>query len=169
MPAMIVWPVSSSVLTVKVGSSSESRWIAVPSFSWSPLVLGSIATSITGAGKLIDSSTTGLLRVAQGVAGLGLLETHDRHDLAGADRRDLLTLVGVHLVDLADPLLAAGDRVEHRRARGELAGVDAHVDQLAQVRVGGDLVGQPGERLVVGGLSARSSRPRRRACGPRWR
>jgi len=37
MPAMIVWPVSSSVLTWKVGSSSASRWMAVPSFSWSPL------------------------------------------------------------------------------------------------------------------------------------
>ena len=59
MPAMIVWPVSSSDLTVKVGSSSESRWIAVPSFSWSPLVLGSMATSITGAGNVIDSRTTG--------------------------------------------------------------------------------------------------------------
>ena len=44
MPAMIVCPVSSSVRTWKVGSSSASRWIAVPSFSWSPLVFGSIAT-----------------------------------------------------------------------------------------------------------------------------
>ena len=60
MPAMIVWPVSSSVRTWKVGSSSESRWIAMPSFSWSPFVLGSMATSITGAGNVIDSSTTGL-------------------------------------------------------------------------------------------------------------
>ena len=59
---MIVWPVSSSVLTVKVGSSSESRWIAVPSFSWSLLVLGSIATSMTGAGNDIDSRTTGFWR-----------------------------------------------------------------------------------------------------------
>ncbi len=58
MPAMIVWPVSSSALTVKVGSSSERRWIAVPSFSWSPFVLGSIATSITGAGNVIDSRMT---------------------------------------------------------------------------------------------------------------
>jgi len=61
MPAMIVWPVSSSVRTWKVGSSSERRWIAVPSFSWSPLVLGSIATWMTGAGKFIDSRTTGCL------------------------------------------------------------------------------------------------------------
>ena len=153
MPAMIVWPVSSSALTVKVGSSSERRWIAVPSFSWSLLVLGSIATSITGAGNVIDSRTTWLLRVGQGVTGLGVLEAHDGHDLAGADRRDLLTLVGVHLVDLADPLLAAVDRVDHGRAGLELAGVDADVDQLAEVRVGGDLVGQAGERLVVGRLA----------------
>ncbi len=44
MPAMIVWPVSSSVRTWKVGSSSARRWIATPSFSWSLLVLGSMAT-----------------------------------------------------------------------------------------------------------------------------
>ena len=48
--------------TWKVGSSSARRWIAVPSFSWSLLVLGSIATLMTGAGNVIDSSTTGLPR-----------------------------------------------------------------------------------------------------------
>ena len=153
MPAMIVWPVSSSALTVKVGSSSERRWIAMPSFSWSPLVLGSIATSITGAGNVIDSSTTWFCGSAERVTGLGVLQTHDGDDLAGADRRDLLTLVRVHLVDLADPLLAAVDRVDHGRAGLELAGVDPDVDQLAEVRVRGDLVGQAGERLVVAGLA----------------
>src|SRR5436305_562005 len=30
IPEMMVWPVSSSVRTWKVGSSSASRWIAVP-------------------------------------------------------------------------------------------------------------------------------------------
>ena len=59
MPAMIVWPVSSSRWTWKVGSSSASRWIAVPSFSWSALVFGSTATWMTGSGKVIDSSTIG--------------------------------------------------------------------------------------------------------------
>ena len=57
MPAMMVWPVSSSWRTWKVGSSSASFWIAVPSFSWSPLVLGSMATWMTGSGKVIDSRT----------------------------------------------------------------------------------------------------------------
>ena len=55
---MIVCPVSSSVRTWKVGSSSASRWIAVPSLSWSPLVFGSIATLITGAGNVMDSRIT---------------------------------------------------------------------------------------------------------------
>ncbi len=31
----------------------------MPSFSWSDLVFGSMATSITGAGKVIDSRITG--------------------------------------------------------------------------------------------------------------
>ena len=43
MPPMTVWPVSSSSLTVKVGSSSARRWIAVPSFSWSAFDFGSMA------------------------------------------------------------------------------------------------------------------------------
>ena len=60
MPPMMVWPVSSSERTWKVGSSSARRWIAMPSLSWSPLVLGSMAMWMTGAGKVMDSSTTGL-------------------------------------------------------------------------------------------------------------
>ena len=60
MPAMMVWPVSSLRETWKVGSSAESFWMAVDSFSWSPLVFGSIATEITGSGKLMDSRTIGL-------------------------------------------------------------------------------------------------------------
>ena len=59
MPEMTVWPVSSSRRTWNVGSSSASFWMAVPSFSWSLLVFGSIATEMTGAGKVIDSRITG--------------------------------------------------------------------------------------------------------------
>src|SRR6478735_2259199 len=95
-----------------------------------------------------------VVRVAERVTGLGVLQTHHGHDLAGADRRDLLTLVGVHLVDLADPLLAAVDRValdavDVERRRQELddrveQGLDALVLEggAAQDRV--ELVGQRG-------------------------
>ncbi len=73
MPLMMVWPVSSSSSTWKVGSSSASFWIAMDSFSWSDLVRGSIATLMTGSGKVMDSSTTccaGSLRVSPVVVSL---------------------------------------------------------------------------------------------------
>ena len=59
MPAMMVWPVSSLVRTRKVGSSSARRCSAAVSLSWSALVFGSTATSMTGSGKSIVSSSTG--------------------------------------------------------------------------------------------------------------
>jgi hypothetical protein len=49
MPLMMVWPVSSSTRTLKVGSSSASLSRLAASFSWSPTVLGSTATLITGS------------------------------------------------------------------------------------------------------------------------
>ena len=59
MPAMTSWPVSSSVWTRNVGSSAISFERPTPSFSWSVLVFGSMATEMTGSGKSIDSRTTG--------------------------------------------------------------------------------------------------------------
>ena len=59
MPEMTVWAVSSSVRTRKVGSSSDRRPRAWASFSWSCLVLGSMARPITGSGKVIRSRITG--------------------------------------------------------------------------------------------------------------
>ena len=56
---MIVCPESSSVLTVKVGSSSASFPKATPNLSKSFWVFGSIAIPITGSGKSIDSNTIG--------------------------------------------------------------------------------------------------------------
>ena len=97
-----------------------------------------------------------MCHVAQRLAGRGVLQTHHRDDLAGADRGDLLPLVGVHLVDLADPLPATLGCVQHRRARLELARVEADVGQPAQVRVGRDLVRQGRERIRVGRDAARS-------------
>jgi hypothetical protein len=56
---MSVCPVSSSVRTWKVGSSSESRWSPEPSLSWSAFVFGSMATKMTGSGNVMDSSRIG--------------------------------------------------------------------------------------------------------------
>ena len=56
MPEMMVWPLSSSVLTRNDGSSWARRPRATPIFSWSALVFGSTACEITGSGKTIFSS-----------------------------------------------------------------------------------------------------------------
>ena len=64
MPAMSVCPVSSSLVTRNVGSSSARRWRPCDSLSWSPLVFGSIATEMTGSGNVIDSSTIGAVSAA---------------------------------------------------------------------------------------------------------
>ncbi len=59
MPRITTWLVCSSVLTRNVGSSAISLAMPCPSFSWSALVLGSMAREMTGSGKSIDSSRTG--------------------------------------------------------------------------------------------------------------
>ena len=56
---MIVWPVSSSVQVLNVGSSSANLFNANPIFSCAAFVVGSIATEITGSGNSIDSSIIG--------------------------------------------------------------------------------------------------------------
>ena len=57
---MIVWPDSLSEETLKEGSSFANLAKASPIFSWSALVLGSTAISITGSGKSIGSKRIGL-------------------------------------------------------------------------------------------------------------
>ena len=59
MPWISVCPVSSSVSIWKVGSSSPRRCSALPIFSWSALVFGSIATAITVSGNSMLSSAIG--------------------------------------------------------------------------------------------------------------
>jgi hypothetical protein len=147
----LVWPVSSLRLTRNVGSSSASFWMAVESFSWSPLVFGSIATEMTGSGNVIDSRTMGFAGSRQGLAGGGVLEADERVDVARAGLVDRVLLVGVHLEELADALLLALGGVDHLGTGGDLAGVHPDVGELAEEGVRGDLERQRGERLVVFG------------------
>ena len=107
MPAMIVWPVSWSVVTRNDGSSPASFASAPPSFSWSALVFGSIAIEMTGSGNsmLLEDRSASL--VAERVAGARVLEADRGGDVAGVDLLDLLALVGVHLQQAPDALLLA--------------------------------------------------------------
>ena len=168
MPEMTVWPVSSSVRTRKVGSSSESEKSALPSLSWSALVFGSTATWMTGSGKIERLEHDRLVRVTERVTGGRALQTDDGDDVAGVDDVVVLAVVGVHLQDAADPLALVLRRVEERRALLEGAGVDADVGQLADEGVGLDLEGERRERLVVVRLADRArSSPRSRVAGRR--
>ena len=148
MPAISVWPVSSSVRTRKVGSSSARRCRPAPSLSWSAFVFGSTATEMTGSGNVhrLEQDRRRLDR--ERVAGGRVLEPDAGGDLARADLLALLAVVRVHLEDAADPLGLAGGRVQDAVAGLELAGVDAEVRQLADVRVGHDLEDERRERLV---------------------
>ena len=58
MPAMINCPVSSSVKTRNVGSSSDNRCNASDILSRSAFELGSTAIEMTGSGKVGGSSIT---------------------------------------------------------------------------------------------------------------
>ena len=82
--------------TRKVGSSSAKRLSAAPILSWSARVFGSIETEITGSGKLIDSSTIGLRRIAERVAGERVLQADDGADIAGANRLNFFAVVRMH-------------------------------------------------------------------------
>ena len=84
MPEMIVWPDSSSERTRNDGSSCARRDRAMPIFSWSALVFGSIAIAMTGSGKIMRSSVMTLSVRAQRVAGRDVLQADRRGDVARA-------------------------------------------------------------------------------------
>ena len=59
MPETIVSRVSGSDATRNVGSSSERRESAIPIFSWSTFVFGSMRIDTTGSGNTIASKAMG--------------------------------------------------------------------------------------------------------------
>ena len=82
MPLMMVSPVSSSVETRNVGSSSESFQSAMPIFSWSAFVAGSMRKLTTGSGNLISEHDRVRL-VAERVGGLGVFQADCCRDFSG--------------------------------------------------------------------------------------
>src|SRR5579859_60714 len=93
-----------------------------------------------------------LVQIAERVAGEGLLGADDRGDVAGVDLGDVLALVGVHAHQAADLLAPVARRVQRLRLRGEFARVHAHVGQPPHERVGDDLEGEGGQRLLFVGV-----------------
>jgi hypothetical protein len=107
---------------------------------------------MTGSGNSIDSRST-RVRGGDRVTGGGVLQPHERDDVAGHAGGVLLAVVGVHLQDAADPLLGVLGDVHDVGAGLEHARVDPGEGQGADVGVGHDLEGQRGEGLVVGGVA----------------
>src|SRR5580698_1729309 len=144
IPEMTVWPVSSSVRTRNVGSSSASFWRAMPILSCSALVFGSTATEMTGSGNVICSRTIGYFS-SQSVSPVVVL----RRPMAGANLLDLLAVVRVHLEQAADALALTLGGVVDVGAAAQHAAVDAEERELADEGIGGDLERQRRERLAV--------------------
>src|SRR6478735_1849452 len=94
-----------------------------------------------------------LVRVRQRVSGRRVLEADGRVDVAGEGLLDRVLLVGVHLEQLADALLAALGRVDDLRAGGDAAGVHADEGERAEERVRGDLERERRERGVLARLT----------------
>ena len=69
------------------------------------MVFGSTASAMTGAGKLIDSSTTGIFGSQMVSPVVTFLRPTAAAMSPGVDLLDLFTLVGVHLQEAADALL----------------------------------------------------------------
>ena len=149
IPLMIVWPNSWSVVTRKLGSSAARRLSATPIFSWSALVLGSTATSMTGSGNSIRSRMIGLFGSHSVSPVVVSLRPAMRDDVAGVSRLDVLAVVRMHQQHAPDLFLLVLDRIRDLRRRLELARIDAGEGQRADERVVHDLERQRRERRVV--------------------
>jgi hypothetical protein len=148
MPAMMVWPVSWSVWTRKVGSSSASLARPTDILSCSALDFGSTATSMTGSAKVDGLEHDGVLLVAEGVTGGGVLQADAGDDVTGGALLTVDTVVRVHLEDAAKALAAVLDGVVDVATSLRLTRVHADVGELADERVGHDLEGKCREGLL---------------------
>ena len=101
-------------------------------------------------GELHRLKDDGVVLIAQGVAGGGVLQAHDGGDIACVAAVDVLAVVGVHLEDAAHTLAAVLHRVVNGGASLDLTGVNAEVCQLADEGVGRNLEGQSSKGSVVG-------------------
>ena len=151
MPEILVWPVSLSVSTLKVGSSCISLARPLAELLLVALRLRLDRERDDRRRELDRLEHDRVVRVADGVARGHVLEAHRGGDVARPDLLDLLALVRVHLEEAADALALAPGGVEHGVARLHGPGVDADEGELADEGVGHDLEDERAEgRVVVG-------------------
>ena len=90
-----------------------------------------------------------MLFFAQRIAGGGVLQAHHGGNVAGIDRFQILTVVGMHLQQAAHTLPLTLGSVEHGGAGVQRAGIDAEEAQPAHIGIGHNLEGQSGEGLII--------------------
>ena len=95
-----------------------------------------------GVGELHGFEDERVAFIAEGVAGLDVLESYGCSDIACLDSFDGVLLVAVHLHDAGDALFLAGVGVVDVGAGVEGAGIDAEEAETADIGVGGDLEGE---------------------------
>ena len=148
MPAIMVCPLSWSVETLNVGSSSASLASASEILSLSACVFGSTAIRITGSGKTISSSSTGL----SGSQSVSPVRTCFRPTAAkmspAFDLIHILSRVSVHEEEATNALLLARADIQYLGTLLERARVNASERELTDVRVGHDLERDRRERLI---------------------
>ena len=87
-----------------------------------------------------------MVLVTEGITGGGVLHTDGSGDVTGVNNVDVFPVVGVHLQNPAQALLAALGAVQDGAALLQNTGVYTEVAQLTNIGVGGDLEGQSGRR-----------------------
>ena len=129
---------------------------------FSQLAQGDAHLFLTGLGLGLDSDfdngiredhglqDDGVVLVAEGITGGGVLHTDSGGDITGVNHVNIFPVVGMHLQDAAQTLLGALGAVQNGAALFQSTGVHTEVAQLADVGVGCDLERQSGEGCVIG-------------------
>ena len=91
--------------------------------------------------------------VAKRVSGLYFLKSDGSRDITGFDKVDRVLLVGEHFQDAADPLLLPTANIQYVGTGIQVTAVTAEECQPAHERIGHDLEGQRGERLLWTGFA----------------
>ena len=164
MPLRMVWP------RFLIGRDAEGRILLArgADSACAHLLLVGLGLRLDrdlddGIGEFHALEHDRLVGIAQRVAGRRVLQAGQRDDVAGARFLDVFAVVRMHQQHAADALAVVLDRVEHAGAGSQHARIDAHEGQRADERVGHDLEGEAGERLVVRALALHLGSCRRRS------
>ena len=113
------------------------------------LGLGLDSDPDNGIGELHGLKDYRSLGVAERVAGGGVLKTDSRSDISGVNAVDILSVVGVHLQDSSQTLVAVLGSIVNSAAGGDCARINSEEAELTDEGIGRDLESKSCERLGI--------------------